>query len=151
MKGGWKNVPVSTMLLTYCWAEKIQILSGTECSDCSNASFTWCGFERSLVTVYLLTLEKTPDYITGKECLWHRETTPYLRGLTGFHGFAIPTEYGFNESDSIWPLNTAHETQTHFLRPLKIQKRSVSLSRLYTDVGKNLSQHIKTWLELNDM
>lgn len=105
-----------------------RILSGTECSDCSNASCTWCG----LNAAWWLSLpadiwEKPQVIITGKECLWHRDTTPSLRGLTGFHGFTIPTEYGFNESDSIWPLNTAHETQTHFIQRLKYPKKRSKL------------------------
>lgn len=41
-RGGWKNVPVSTTNSLWLGRKYPQILSGTECSDGFNASFTWC-------------------------------------------------------------------------------------------------------------
>lgn len=146
-------------------------LRGTECSDKFDAGFPWCMMllDHSLGTQLIADKVKPTAWMSRhttkhshrdlylnffciyheEESLWHRHIPmPSWRGLTGR---MVKPEYGLNEYDSIWPLNTSIKTQTNFIQMIKDPKSKVSLLPLWADVGKILSQHIKTWLEPNSI
>lgn len=145
-------MPVSTRLITQCWRGKILgSFPGTESQSVltgwilvsHDAVWTQPGDSGNLLNQAVL------HFILCEKCLWHRDTSPFYRSLTGFCGFTqlrmttlILSE---NHTQSVRHKHTLY-------KHLQIQKKGVkvSFSHLCTDVGRNLPQNYsQIWQELN--